>query len=581
MNRSKLFVGALCLLGTVVATGQTVRNVPSQYATIQAAINVSTSGDQILVAPVIYSGAINYLGKNVVVASTGGAAVTTLTAPAGRVVTFATGETSNAVLQGFTITGAFGGVSIVGASPQIVGCRFMNCLAVGSSSCTGGNLGCNNGGGVYVSSSSAFPTTPTLMDCEFDGCIATGQGGGGLFAINQNPGNFGVALSNCTFSNCAAAANSGFGGAINMSSTFGHGFSATLSGCSFSSCSALSGGAVYAYNSSSTIPSSIALTKCDFHSNSTSPASNGDGSALLAGGAGVSAVGCRFTRNHAGNNYVVSIPVVLPASSATFTGCTIANNTCGAIFGGLGCSGSPSASLVNTIAQANTTLDVYSTSPVATSNCNIGIGTYVASPSNIVGDPQFVDPANGDFHLAPSSPLKDKGTFLASLTPTDLDGGARVVGSAPDIGADEIPALGMPGTGEDFDLFVWKNGGGDPLKTTLSGGTGDVLRLLLRSPGGSFVGATPVLAGILFPSSVTPILIPGLPLYLDGSFFVFAGSLPAGPFGAPGLSPSGLEVFLQAPAGLSGLTFRVQGAVSGGPALNGVFALSSARDVVF
>ena len=51
-------------------------------------------------------------------------------------------------------------------------------------------------------------------------------------------------------------------------------------------------------------------------------------------------------------------------------------------------------------------------------------------------DPLLVDPANGDFHLAPGSPCINAGD-PANYPPTDFEGEVRPNGSAPDIGADE------------------------------------------------------------------------------------------------------------------------------------------------
>ncbi|MCK5552748.1 MAG: hypothetical protein KAJ09_06350, partial [Deltaproteobacteria bacterium] len=61
--------------------------------------------------------------------------------------------------------------------------------------------------------------------------------------------------------------------------------------------------------------------------------------------------------------------------------------------------------------------------------------------SNIHTDPLLVDPATGDFHHQASSPCIDAGESAApSLPATDCDGEPRTIGSAPDMGADEVPA---------------------------------------------------------------------------------------------------------------------------------------------
>jgi uncharacterized repeat protein (TIGR01451 family) len=55
---------------------------------------------------------------------------------------------------------------------------------------------------------------------------------------------------------------------------------------------------------------------------------------------------------------------------------------------------------------------------------------------DISADPLLVDPAHGDFHLAPGSPCIDAGDPV-NYPPTDFEGDPRPQGLAPDIGADE------------------------------------------------------------------------------------------------------------------------------------------------
>jgi hypothetical protein len=112
---------ALFAPGLMAAT----RDVPADYSTIQAAINASSSGDVVRVAPGTYVGVYNFDGRNITLRSTGGAAVTVLDGNlAGSVFTFDSGETSAAVVQGFTIRRgrySFGaGASLSGASPTFI-----------------------------------------------------------------------------------------------------------------------------------------------------------------------------------------------------------------------------------------------------------------------------------------------------------------------------------------------------------------------------------------------------------------------------------------------------------------------------
>jgi len=81
----------------------------------------------------------------------------------------------------------------------------------------------------------------------------------------------------------------------------------------------------------------------------------------------------------------------------------------------------------------------------------ISDGDNLSRGSNINTDPLLVDPASEDFHLQTTSPCINAGTAAApSLPPTDCDGEQRNSGSAPDIGADEVPATSGDGGGFCF-----------------------------------------------------------------------------------------------------------------------------------
>ena len=116
----------LCLFG------QTTLLVPSQYSTIQSAINASSNDDTVLVSPGTYYENINFNGKNIVLASeyliSSDTSYITSTIidgnQNGTVVTFSNNESSLAVLTGFTLTNGApnvdgGGIYIDYASPSI------------------------------------------------------------------------------------------------------------------------------------------------------------------------------------------------------------------------------------------------------------------------------------------------------------------------------------------------------------------------------------------------------------------------------------------------------------------------------
>ncbi|MCH7691170.1 MAG: right-handed parallel beta-helix repeat-containing protein [candidate division Zixibacteria bacterium] len=103
--------------------------VPSEFSTIQAAINRSCDGEIILVDSGTYQETdIDFLGKAIVVKAVHESWKTTITSPTGNgsLVLFRNGEDSNSVLDGFTLLGADNGVDCYNAAPTITRCIFKN-----------------------------------------------------------------------------------------------------------------------------------------------------------------------------------------------------------------------------------------------------------------------------------------------------------------------------------------------------------------------------------------------------------------------------------------------------------------------
>jgi len=96
------------------------RYVPDEYPTIQGAIDISLSGDTIMVHPGIYNEALNFKGKNIIVMSSDGPNETVITTGDGYdVVTFNHGEKWDAVLEGFTLLGGRMAVYCGNSGPTI------------------------------------------------------------------------------------------------------------------------------------------------------------------------------------------------------------------------------------------------------------------------------------------------------------------------------------------------------------------------------------------------------------------------------------------------------------------------------
>lgn len=93
--------------------------------------------------------------------------------------------------------------------------------------------------------------------------------------------------------------------------------------------------------------------------------------------------------------------------------------------------------IVNNRAEYNSGIYSYNTLLIDFNDLwNNNYGGIIRGSHDISADPLLVDPANGDFHLAPGSPCIDAGD-PDNYPPTDFEGDSRPQGAAPDIGADE------------------------------------------------------------------------------------------------------------------------------------------------
>lgn len=132
----------------------------------------------------------------------------------------------------------------------------------------------------------------------------------------------------------------------------------------------------------------------------------------------------------------------------TITNNTIVGNTATVDGGGISCDSSAPWISNNIVASnAHGGIFVATSGPTLRNNCVYGNGAYEYSGiapgvGDISADPLLFDPAGWGFHLTPSSPCIDAGWTSAPGVPaTDMDGAARVYGSAVDIGAYEYPGV--------------------------------------------------------------------------------------------------------------------------------------------
>jgi len=154
-------------------------SVATPYCTIQQGIDAAVAGDQVLVAPGTYVETLDYLGKAITVASTAGYAQTTIDGNGGGpVVLFGSFEGQDSVLDGFTVTNGFTGISCSGTEPTIRNCaivrNFSQFVAASAIAC--------NGFGPH----SSFPELhPVIENCLIARNLAVGQFGGPALRIGN------------------------------------------------------------------------------------------------------------------------------------------------------------------------------------------------------------------------------------------------------------------------------------------------------------------------------------------------------------------------------------------------------------
>jgi hypothetical protein len=400
------------LLGTIPTHAQQTINVPAGQPSIQAAISAANTGDTVLVAPGTYVENINFDGKAITVTSSGGPSVTTIDGGAhGSVVTFATGETANSILNGFTIRNGLqdglsgGGISISNASPTITGNVITgNHAAVGI--------------GIYVNSGSPLIQNNSITANDQSGAGDGGQGGGGIVVSGSSNSPAAPQIVGNTITNNSVASG-GNGGGISV----WYFSSPLIQGNLIQGNKAYNFGggvALQSYNSpilvQNVIVNNISL-------------GGGSGAGLYVSPSSSS------TQTIVTNNTIAANSAYDSTSGIDVDGfgqyVTFTNNIIVAAAGQNAVSCNSPYSSVSPIFSYN---DAFTVSGSAWA----GTCDSTTNPGNFSSDPLFMSPANNDFHLQAASPAINTGNNSApNLPSTDFDGNPRLAGTI-DLGAYEV-----------------------------------------------------------------------------------------------------------------------------------------------
>ena len=404
------FFALALILRSTFAFGATL-NVPSQYSTIQPAIDAAVDGDTVQVADGTYMGSgnrdLDFHGKAITVQSENGPDSCIIDCDhRGR--GFILGcEGPDSVISGFTITkgSAYRGGGIYCGSFTTI----TNCIITGNHSDA-------DGGGIYCGSST------TITNCIITGNHSNGQGGG-----ISGP----ASIYNCIISNNSAIQN---GGGISMVGSI---YNCTING----NTSLSYGGGIYSYSTSPTI------TNCIISRNMASL----DGGGISCWQASPIITNCILFSNMAGDD---GGGIDCNASSAAITNCTIVCNVSSKTNGGGGihCQSSSFVTITNCIFWDNSPTEMSalgSTLPLV-SYSDIQDACYGCS-NTINTDPLFV--GGDDYHLTSSSPCIDAGKSDRAPA-TDIDGNARPQGVGYDMGAHEYSSSLIANAGPDQMVFV-------------------------------------------------------------------------------------------------------------------------------
>ncbi|MHC4323508.1 MAG: PKD domain-containing protein, partial [Planctomycetota bacterium] len=380
--------------------------VPADYPTIQQAIDNSNNGDIVIVETGTYPENINFSGKNITVTGTDPENPEIVEATIidgqniGSVVVFENGETSEAVLRGFTIIGGYGTANLLFGEELVWGAGI---YCINASPTIKNNVIADNYG--------ALKAGGTANECY----------GGAIACIG----------SEAIITNNIIRNNTSFAGAGIMTYPYSDPDTETV----FAGHTMISNNLIY--NNSAQIGGGIVLLYNGQLINNTIV---GNDSSLGGDGEG-----------YAGNIYTASEP--------EFGLCEIINNiVCNAKSGsGIFSAGQTEDLIAFNNVWNNTGGNYSSQNPETGEMTSGGHFDRTGKDGNISRDPLFF---RGSYNISADSPCYEAGdpNYVPYLWQRDIHGEYAVMGARVDIGADEFTADPRPvadaGDDQFFDELV-------------------------------------------------------------------------------------------------------------------------------
>ncbi len=367
-------------------------------------------------------------------------------------------------------------------TPTLDGLIITRGNATGLTTCFFANAG-GCGGGIFVSGAHPIITHNVITDNVAAVLTTTGDfgRGGGMFLRDATQA---VVHHNLVISNTASTVKSGLGGGMFLCGDGGGlqvSFNQVLSNAATTVNASGEGGGIYGGPDGALIEGNVIM------GNRTNSAGMGRGAGLchmygsthylgnlVQGNTGSLAVTLYHSRARFEGNRVVDNATTtgIGLESAAGTGpvlvnnvvarsgskavsaygfsasqiltATLIHNTLVGAGSGYGVYGSYATLYLTNTIVASTTWGIYNYTPASVAlqadhtlffHTPNQAGSGVVSTNEISGDPRFVDPAGGDFHIGAGSAALDVGA--TTVITTDMDGDPRPIGPAPDIGADE------------------------------------------------------------------------------------------------------------------------------------------------